>query len=47
MKKRFFLQAGAATVSIAWLSRYLPGRAKVMAASNDVFEITKTNEIDN
>ena len=44
MKKRFFLQAGAATVSIAWLSRYLPGRSKVMAASNHVFEITKTEE---
>ena len=44
MKKRFFLQAGAATVSMAWLSRYLPGRPKVMAASKDVFEITKSEE---
>ncbi|WP_333196212.1 peptide-methionine (R)-S-oxide reductase MsrB [Microcoleus sp. S28C3] len=44
MKKRLFLQAGAATVSIAWLSRYLPGRPTVMAASKDVFEITKSEE---
>ncbi|MEZ2227211.1 MULTISPECIES: peptide-methionine (R)-S-oxide reductase MsrB [unclassified Microcoleus] len=44
MKKRFFLQAGAATVSIAWLSRYWPGKSKVMAASKGVFEVTKTEE---
>lgn len=44
MKKRFFLQAGLGVVGMAWLSRYLPWTSNVMASSNDVFEITKTEE---
>jgi peptide-methionine (R)-S-oxide reductase len=44
MKKRFFLQAGLATVSMAWLSSCLPGDSDVMAASKGVFEVTKTEE---
>lgn len=42
MKKRYFLQAGAAVVSTAWLSRYLPWRANDMATANNEFEIEKT-----
>lgn len=44
MKKRHLLQAGVATVGAVCLSRYLPGRAKVMATSKSEFEITKTEE---
>jgi peptide-methionine (R)-S-oxide reductase len=44
MKKRHLLQAGAAIVGAACLSRYLPWRTKVMTTSNSEFEITKTEE---
>ncbi|MFH7026765.1 MAG: peptide-methionine (R)-S-oxide reductase MsrB [Heteroscytonema crispum UTEX LB 1556] len=44
MKKRYFLQAGAAIVGTAWLSRYLTGRSQVMATAKNEFEITKTEE---
>jgi peptide-methionine (R)-S-oxide reductase len=44
MKKRHLLKAGAAIVSAAWLSRYLPWRSSVMATSNSEFEIAKTEE---
>jgi peptide-methionine (R)-S-oxide reductase len=44
MKKRYFLQAGAAMVGAAWLSRYFTGRSQVMATANNEFEITKTDE---
>ena len=44
MKKRHLLQAGAAMVGAAFLSRYLPGRAKVMTKSKSEFEISKTEE---
>ena len=44
MKKRYFLQAGAAMVGTAWLSRHLTGRSGVMATSNSGFEITKTEQ---
>ncbi|MFE1748288.1 peptide-methionine (R)-S-oxide reductase MsrB [Coleofasciculus sp. H7-2] len=44
MKKRYLLKAGAAIVGAAWLSRYLTGRSGVMAASNNNFEINKTEE---
>jgi peptide-methionine (R)-S-oxide reductase len=42
MKKRYFLQAGAALVGTAWLSRYLHSNSEVQAASNHNFEIRKT-----
>ena len=44
MKKRYFLQAGAALVGTGWLSRYLTGRSQVMAITKEEFEITKTEE---
>jgi peptide-methionine (R)-S-oxide reductase len=44
MKKRHLLQAGAAMVGAAFLSRYLPWRAKVMTKSKSEFEISKTEE---
>ncbi|MBE9128377.1 peptide-methionine (R)-S-oxide reductase MsrB [Coleofasciculus sp. LEGE 07081] len=44
MKKRHLVQTGATLVGIAWLSRYLPGRTKVMATSNSEFQLTKTEE---
>jgi peptide-methionine (R)-S-oxide reductase len=44
MKKRYFLQAGAAMVGTAWLSHYFTGRSKVMATAKNEFEITKTEE---
>jgi peptide-methionine (R)-S-oxide reductase len=44
MKKRHLLQAGAAMVCTAGLSRYLTGRSTIMATSNSEFEITKTEE---
>lgn len=44
MKKRHLLQAGAAIVGAAYLSRYLPGRTKVMTKSKSEFEISKTEE---
>lgn len=45
MKKRYFLQAGAAMVGAAWLSRYFAGRSQVMATAKNEFEITKTDEV--
>jgi peptide-methionine (R)-S-oxide reductase len=44
MKKRHLLQAGAAIVCTAGLSRYLTGSSEIMATSNSEFEITKTEE---
>jgi peptide-methionine (R)-S-oxide reductase len=44
MKKRHFLQAGAAMVCTAGLPRYLTGSSEIMATSNSEFEITKTEE---
>jgi peptide-methionine (R)-S-oxide reductase len=44
MKKRHLLQAGAAMVGAAFLSRYLPERAKVMTKSKSEFEISKTEQ---
>ena len=44
MRKRYILKAGAAIVGAAWLSRYLPEKSGVMAASNNNFEINKTDE---
>ncbi|MDF5728474.1 MAG: peptide-methionine (R)-S-oxide reductase MsrB [Rhizonema sp. PD38] len=44
MKKRYFLQAGAAMLGTAWLSQYLTGRPQVMAVAQKKFEITKTDE---
>lgn len=44
MKKRNFLQGGAAIVGTVWLSRYLPWRSKAIATTNSGFEITKTEE---
>ncbi|MBR8836901.1 MAG: peptide-methionine (R)-S-oxide reductase MsrB [Stigonema ocellatum SAG 48.90 = DSM 106950] len=41
MKKRYFLQAGAAIVGTVWLSRYLTGKSGVIARSDSGFEITK------
>ncbi|HLO49206.1 MAG TPA: peptide-methionine (R)-S-oxide reductase MsrB [Kamptonema sp.] len=44
MNKRVFLLGGASMVGMTFLSRYLPWRSKVMAASTENFEITKTEE---
>ncbi len=44
MRKRYILKAGAVIVGAAWLSRYLPEKSGVMAASNNNFEINKTDE---
>jgi peptide-methionine (R)-S-oxide reductase len=44
MKKRHLLQIGTATIGTAFLSHYLPWRTKVMATSQDRFEITKTDQ---
>ncbi|MEW5859356.1 MAG: peptide-methionine (R)-S-oxide reductase MsrB [Cyanobacteriota bacterium] len=44
MKKRYLLKAGAVIVGAAWLSRNLIGKSEVMAASNNNFEINKTEE---
>lgn len=48
MKKRYFLQAGGATVGTVLLSQLLSRRANqetsVMAAANSQFEITKTEK---
>jgi peptide-methionine (R)-S-oxide reductase len=41
MKKRYFLQASAATIGAACLSRYLSGCAKEQAVATPPFEITK------
>ncbi len=44
MKKRYFIQAGAAMFGTAWLSHHFTGKSKVMATAKNEFEITKTNE---
>lgn len=44
MRKRYILKAGAVIVGAAWLSRYLPEKSGIMAASNNNFEINKTEE---
>ncbi|MBD1881108.1 MULTISPECIES: peptide-methionine (R)-S-oxide reductase MsrB [unclassified Coleofasciculus] len=44
MKKRYLLKAGAVIVGAAWLSRNLIGKSGDMAASNNNFEINKTEE---
>ncbi|MBD1889214.1 MULTISPECIES: peptide-methionine (R)-S-oxide reductase MsrB [unclassified Coleofasciculus] len=44
MKKRYLLKAGAVIVGAAWLSRNLIGNSGDMAASNNNFEINKTEE---
>jgi len=44
MKKRYLLQAGVAIAGAAWLTRYLPRRPEAMAATNENFQITKTDE---
>ncbi|MDF5718355.1 MAG: peptide-methionine (R)-S-oxide reductase MsrB [Rhizonema sp. NSF051] len=43
MKKRYFLQAGAAMLGTAWLSQYLTSRSQVIAVAQKKFEITKTD----
>lgn len=43
MKKRRFLKAGATILGAAGLSQYLPWQGEVMAASNETFEINKTD----
>jgi peptide-methionine (R)-S-oxide reductase len=42
MKKRYFMQTGAAFLSAAWLSPSLFLRSSAMAATNEQFEVTKT-----
>jgi peptide-methionine (R)-S-oxide reductase len=42
MKRRYVLQASAATVSAVWLSYTLFGRLKNMASANQEFEVMKT-----
>ena len=42
MKKRYFLQAGAATIGAIALSRHLSSRSEAQAISEGGFEITKT-----
>jgi peptide-methionine (R)-S-oxide reductase len=42
MKRRYILQASAATVSTVWLSYTLFGRSKNMASANQEFEVMKT-----
>lgn len=50
MKKRYFLWAGTATIGTAWLSHYLPGRAREQMATASPkptpnhFEVTKTEQ---
>jgi peptide-methionine (R)-S-oxide reductase len=43
MKKRYFLQAGAAIIGTTWLSRYFTGKSQVMATAKNQFEVTKTD----
>jgi peptide-methionine (R)-S-oxide reductase len=43
MKRRYVLQAGVAIAGAAWLTRYLLRRPEAMAATNEKFEITKTD----
>lgn len=44
MKKRKLLEAGAVIAGTAWLLSYVYWRAKDMTATNNQFEITKTEE---
>ncbi|MEY3870952.1 MAG: hypothetical protein RLZZ338_4846 [Cyanobacteriota bacterium] len=44
MNKRYFLKAGATILGTAWLSHYLEGNSGAMAAENNNFEITKTEQ---
>lgn len=44
MKKRYLLQAGAAMVGTALLSRYFTRKSGAMTTSNSQSEITKTEE---
>lgn len=44
MKKRYFLQAGAAVVGAIALSRYISLRSVARTPSNGTFEITRTEE---
>ncbi len=44
MKKRYFLQGGAAIVGTVCLSRYLTGKPQTIAIAKNKFEITKTDE---
>jgi peptide-methionine (R)-S-oxide reductase len=44
MNKRDLLWGSAAIAGTAWLSRYLPRESSAMAATNEKFEITKTEE---
>ncbi|MBP5973683.1 peptide-methionine (R)-S-oxide reductase [Brasilonema sp. CT11] len=44
MKKRYFLQAGAAMLGTGWLSHYFSGRSQLIAIAKNKFEITKTQE---
>lgn len=42
MKKRYFLQASAATVSAIVLSRYMSSQSEAQTPSSEEFEVTKT-----
>ncbi|MBD2251885.1 peptide-methionine (R)-S-oxide reductase MsrB [Nostoc parmelioides] len=44
MKKRYFLQTGAALVGTALLPPYIFQRSSIMAASNTKFEIAKSEQ---
>ncbi|MBW4595071.1 MAG: peptide-methionine (R)-S-oxide reductase MsrB [Brasilonema angustatum HA4187-MV1] len=44
MKKRYFLQAGAAMLGTGWLSHYFSGRSQFIAIVKNGFEITKTEQ---
>ncbi|HEY9872654.1 MAG TPA: peptide-methionine (R)-S-oxide reductase MsrB [Candidatus Obscuribacterales bacterium] len=44
MKRRYLLEASVAILGAASLSRYLLGKSGTMAASNNNFEINKTEE---
>ena len=44
MKKRYLLKAGAVIAGATWLSPYVQRKLEVMAATNNNFEINKTEE---
>jgi hypothetical protein len=44
MKKRYFLQAGAAMLGTVLLSQKLTQKSQVIATTNNGFEISKTDE---
>ncbi len=44
MKKRYFLQGGAAVVVTAWLSQYLKRKSQVMKTVKNNFEVMKTDQ---